>query len=254
MIDALFELLGRITNAVQPLLYGGELSVSLLAVVLVAGLVAGVTPFGLTTIVFLSGRISSAVATSAAPSASPSVPVPESAKRQAFHAAALFALGAALSLFAAGAAAAYAGKVMVDYRVAKYLPVVTLVMGLYLLGLWRWRLPARFWGSPERQRSSFLLLGLPFGIVTAPCTAPIVVTVLGVVAASGNLLFGGVVLLAFAAGRSIPLVAACTYSGTVLGHLERRRGAYRVVNKLLGAVIVAASVYFLTVGRSFLGA
>lgn len=158
MIDALFELLGRISNAVQPLLYRGELSVSLLAVVTAAGLVAGITPFGLTTIVFVGGRITSTAASSPAPRSS--------TRRAAFHASALFALGSAVSLFAAGLAAAYAGKVIIDYRVARYFPVVTVLMGLYLLRAWRWRLPARFSPSTERRRASFFLLGLPFGVVS----------------------------------------------------------------------------------------
>lgn len=248
MIEALFELLGRITNAVQPHLYGGELSVSLLAVVMAAGLVAGVTPFGLTTIVFVGGRITGAAASPA------SLSTRESAKREAFRASLLFALGAAVSLFVAGAAAAYAGKVIVDYRVAEYLPVVTLLMGVYLLGLWRWRLPGRSPASTDRRASNFFLLGLPFGIVTAPCTAPIIVTVLSLVAASGNFLFGALVLLAFAAGRSLPLVAACTSSGRAFRYLQERSGRYQLVNKLLGVVIIAGSLYFLTLGRAYLGA
>jgi cytochrome c-type biogenesis protein len=239
MIDALFQVIGEMTNAIQPLLYGQQYSLALFAIVMAAGLVAGVTPFGLTTMVVVGGRINATGATT---------------KRQAFRTATLFSLGTAASLLAVGAIAVYAGQVLIADRFARYLPIVTLLLGLHLLGLWRWRLPFATPRTPSRSASNAFVLGLPFGIVTAPCTAPIILTVLSVVAANGGLVFGLLVLLAFTVGRSIPLVAACTYSGRVRDRLQQRTGWSRQAIRMVGVVIVVGSVYFLTAGSAYLGA
>lgn len=96
-----------------------------------------------------------------------------------------FSLGAATSLFAAGLVAAAAGAVLVDYRLARYIPVITLLMGLQLLAAPGWRLLSRLGlrrpapaGVASARPTDAFLLGLPFGVITAPCTAPIIVAVL----------------------------------------------------------------------------
>jgi cytochrome c-type biogenesis protein len=251
MIDWLFEVLGRMTNVIQPLLQQGELSLPLLSTVMAAGLVAGVTPFGLSTMVFVAGRIAGEG---------------NATRTTALRQATWFSVGAAASLFVAGVAAALAGEVLVDYRLAPYLPVLTLVMGLQLLGLWKWgwlrRLPLRRFPLPSRERSreapartarNAFLLGVPFGVVTAPCTAPIIVAVLSLIAANGDMVFGVLVLLAFSVGRSAPLIAGCTYGRAAIRHLAGGRGG-AVLARGLGSVIVLGSLYFLTLGRVYLGA
>lgn len=96
-------------------------------------------------------------------------------------------------------------------------------------------------------------LGMPFGVITPPCTAPIIVTILGLVASNGNLLFGLLTLLTFAIGRSIPLIAATTYSEVVLRRLKPQGKWYGVLNKSLGGIVILGSLYFLTWGQTYFG-
>jgi cytochrome c-type biogenesis protein len=248
-MDALFELLGKITNVLQPLLQQGELSLAMLSMVLVAGVVAGVTPFGLSMAVLVAGR-----AGAAAGDYSRSVPNP--ALRQALW----FSLGSATSLFAAGVVAAAAGSVLADYRLAPYIPLLTLLMGAQLLVGWRWQRLSRLRpGRVERaarQRADngdAFLLGLPFGVITAPCTAPIIVAVLSLIAANGGIVFGVLVLLAFTIGRSAPLVLGVTYGHRALARLGGDQRSLWL-RRALGAVLVVASLYFLTDGAKYLGA
>lgn len=236
MIDYLFEALGKMNNAIQPALYQQDFSLSLFAIVMAAGLIAGLTPFGVTTAVFAAGKINGRE---------------DSARSESVRGATLFSFGATSILLLAGLAAALAGSVLVDYRIARYLPVVTLIMGLQLLGMTKWRLFPKMALPRGARLSNPFVLGMPFGVITAPCTAPIIVTMLSVVAANGGLVFGALVLLTFSAGRSVPLIAACTYGD---GLIRRLNGGWSIGSKVFGVAIIAASVYFLTLGRSYLGA
>ena len=233
-----FELIGRMATSVQSSLSGAQLSVPLLAIVMATGLIAGLTPFGVTTTVLVGRHVSRHS---------------DSSREQRLRGAALFALGGAVSLLAAGVVASFAGKIALDYRVARYLPVLTLVMGLQMAFPGKLRLGRKPRVPGERVRSNLFLLGLPFGVIAPPCTAPIIVAVLSLVAATRDLLFGLLVLVAFAVGRSIPLVAACAYGDRLLPRLRLRRFSPTAVIRPLGLVIAGVSVYFLTAGSIYFG-
>jgi cytochrome c biogenesis protein CcdA len=100
-------------------------------------------------------------------------------------------------------------------------------MSAQLLVGWRWRVPPRLRPGrverPAKQRGEngdAFLLGLPFGVITAPCTAPIIVAVLSLIAANGGVVFGVLVLLAFTIGRSAPLVLGAWVRNTRGGVLR----------------------------------
>jgi cytochrome c-type biogenesis protein len=233
-----FELIGRMATSVQSSLSGAQLSVPLLAIVMATGFIAGLTPFGVTTTVLVGRHLTQDS---------------DSGREQRLRGAALFALGGAVSLLAAGAVAGFAGKIALDYRLARYLPVMTLVMGLQMALPGKLRLGRKPRLPGKRVGSNLFLLGLPFGVIAPPCTAPIIVAVLSLVAATSDLLFGLLVLLAFAIGRSIPLVAACTYGDGLLPRLTLRRFSPGALVRPLGVVIAGLSVYFLTAGSIYFG-
>jgi cytochrome c-type biogenesis protein len=238
MIDFLFKLLGEMTNVIQPYLYGQEFSVVLFAIVMAAGLIAGLSPFGMTTVVFLVRQLPTDE---------------ESSRKNGFQISSLFSLGAILSLILVGIGAAYLGKIMVNYSLARYFPIITLLIGLQMVGIWKWRLFPKFKPSNWEGKSNVFLLGMPFGVVTPPCTAPIIVTILSLVAANGDLLFGLLTLLTFAVGRSIPLIAATTYSEVLLRYLKPQRKWFHILNTSLGMMIIIGSIYFLTWGQKYFG-
>jgi cytochrome c-type biogenesis protein len=300
-MDQLFGLLGRITNLLQPLLQQGELSFAMLSMVTVAGLVAGITPFGLGMAVLVAGRVGGAAdaAVASSPAAMsrarraadglgrsrravagragglPDVPDADGepavgrvgyvaagpdASSRAVRQALWFSLGSATSLFAAGLVAAAAGSILLDYRLARYIPLLTLFMGVQLVVGRRWQLLSRLRLRPDLPsvprtagRADAFLLGLPFGVITAPCTAPIIVAVLSLIAANGGLVFGLLVLLAFTIGRSVPLVLVSRYGHRAVARLAGRKSSV-ALRRALGSVLVLASAYFLSVGGRYLGA
>ena len=83
--------------------------------------------------------------------------------------------------------------------------------------------------KPGRNGSviSAFLLGFPFGLAASPCTTPVTVTVLAFAAAKGSAPAGFLMLFLFAMGRSLPLLAAGTFTGPVsYTHLDvyKRQG------------------------------
>lgn len=126
MIDFLFEVLGKMTNVIMPFLYAQQFSPVLFAIVMAAGLIAGMSPFGMTTIVFLVDQIQK--------QGEPAT------RKKGLLVSGLFSLGAMASLILIGIGAAFLGKVMVNYSIARYFPIVTLLIGLQMIGIFKWRL------------------------------------------------------------------------------------------------------------------
>lgn len=238
MIDFLFKVLGEMTNVIQPFLYDQAFSPVLFAIVMAAGLIAGLSPFGMTTVVFLVDQLQKGG---------------EPTRKKGFLTSGVFSLGAMFSLILIGLGAAFMGKVMVNYSVARYFPLVTLLIGIQMIGVFKWNLLPKIKLTDREGTSNAFLLGMPFGVITPPCTAPIIVTILGLVASNGNLLFGLLTLLTFAIGRSIPLIAATTYSEVLLRYLKPKHKWYGVINKTFGGIIILGSIYFLTWGQTYFG-
>ena len=93
-----------------------------------------------------------------------------------------------------------------------------------------------------------LLLGLLFGVVSTPCATPILAIVLTYVASSGSsLLYGGALLLVYALGHSVLILAAGTSVGFAKGFLESK-GLTRVTSGLrkgAGGLIILVGIYLL---------
>ena len=87
-------------------------------------------------------------------------------------------------------------------------------------------------------------LGAPFSVAICPFCTPALVVLLGVAASVGSVLFGALLLLAFAVGRAIP-IALGAWS---VGWIQNLRGlaAYgRAFEILGGALLVASGLYML---------
>lgn len=88
------------------------------------------------------------------------------------------------------------------------------------------------------------IAGCASGLVAAPCTAPVLATLLAYVATTGDVVFGGLLLFAFAYGLGTLLILAGTFSG-FLSSLPKS-GNWMIWTKgLLALVMFAAGEYFL---------
>lgn len=96
---------------------------------------------------------------------------------------------------------------------------------------------------PTSAAGAFLL-AVPFSIAVCPVCTPALLVLLGVAATSSSPLFGALLLMAFAIGRSIPIGVG---AGAV-GWLETMRGLTRfrrVFDVTGGIILIASGLYML---------
>ena len=122
---------------------------------------------------------------------------------------------------------------------------ILIVMGLIWSGLLTVNLP--WFGVKVGKASGLLgafLLGIPFSVAVCPFCTPALMVVLTSSAAIGSVSFAFFLLLAFALGRSIPIMLGAWSMGWLesLSVLSRYQG---VLEKIAGLVLVVAGLYLL---------
>ena len=173
---------------------------------------------------------------------------------KAFVFSVLFVVGLVTTFTALGMIAALAGTMYGDVSgVWNWIvAVVCLVMGLHLMGVLKFTIPTPIKVQPKvRGPVGALLLGLLFGIVSAPCAAPILVVLLTYLAGSGaSIPYGGLLLLVYALGHSVLILIAGTSMGLAQKILESKRTtrATDLMRRVAGVVIILVGAFFVYEG------
>lgn len=124
---------------------------------------------------------------------------------------------------------------------------VCLLMGLHLVGLLRFHIPAPAGMQPKQKGFiGALLLGLLFGLVSLPCAGPVLLALLSIMPLKGAA-FGAILLIAYSLGHcGLVLVG-----GTSIGMVQRladsggwTRSA-SVLRWVAGVLILLVGVYLL---------
>ncbi len=169
---------------------------------------------------------------------------------RAFIYSVLFVTGLAITFTALGMIAALAGTLYGDVSgIWNWIvAAVCLVMGLHLMGVLKFTIPMPVKVQPKvRGPVGALLLGLLFGVVSAPCAAPILVVLLTYLAGSGaSIPYGGLLLLVYALGHSVLILVAGTSMGLAQKILESKRmtRATDILRRAAGIVIILVGVFF----------
>jgi cytochrome c-type biogenesis protein len=173
-----------------------------------------------------------------------------SSPRRAFTFSLLFVIGLTLTFTLLAFVAAMMGRLVGDVGgVWPYLVAgVCLVMGLHLLGVWSFDLPL-----PQSLKSrrvgpwGAFLLGLLFGVVSAPCATPILAVLLVYIASQGNPAYGGLLLFLYALGHSALILIAGTSMGLAKRLLESKgfNTGLAYLRKGSGALIILIGFYFI---------
>ena len=163
----------------------------------------------------------------------------------------VFVLGLAIAFTALGMFAALAGHIYGEVLgVWSWIVAgVCLVMGLHLLGALTVPIPALGGRLQPRTRGfvGAFLLGLLFGVVSAPCAGPILVVLLTYLAGTNaSAAWGGTLLLVYALGHSVLILVAGTSMGAAKRLIESRRAnrALDVLRRGAGVVIILVGAYF----------
>jgi cytochrome c-type biogenesis protein len=205
------------------------------AVIFAAGLLTSLTPCMLSMLPITIGYIGGYEAKS---------------RWQAAQQSTFFCLGIATTLAGLGIFAAVVGQVY--GKIGLGLPIIvsilSILMGLNLLEALPFRLPdlgGTEWISkdlPHGIRS--YLLGVTFGLVASPCSTPVLISLLGWVANTGNLFLGTVLLLFYTAGYVCPLIIAGTFTASIKQLLEIRKWS-GWITPVSGVLLVGFGVFTL---------
>jgi cytochrome c-type biogenesis protein len=170
---------------------------------------------------------------------------------RAFVYSLVFVFGLAITFTALGMIAALAGKMYGDVSSvwSWIVAAVCAVMGLHLMGVLTIPIPSLGGRLQPKTRGLLgaLVLGLLFGVVSAPCAAPILVVLLTYLAGSGSsVTWGGVLLLVYALGHSALILIAGTSMGAARKLIENKKAnrVLEITRRSAGAMIVLIGVYF----------
>lgn len=159
-------------------------------------------------------------------------------------------LGLAVTFMILGMIAGLAGTMF--GTTSKFFPwlivVVCFLMGVQILFFPNLELPMPHRLTP--RTGGFVgafLLGLLTGVIASPCAMPILIVLLSYVAAKGNVLYGGVLLLAYALGHSVLVLVAGTSMGLAEAMVSSKglKKAATVMKKVSGVLVLLVGVYFL---------
>ena len=138
----------------------------------------------------------------------------------------VFALGTAVAFCALGIVATAAGSLLGSGGGWLYiiLGVLMLAMALQVCGVVE-IIPSTYLTSKNTKRgyAGALVTGVLAGIFASPCSTPVLIALLAVVASSGSIAWSAVMLVAYSVGHSILAVIAGTSTGFVKSLSESKR-------------------------------
>jgi cytochrome c biogenesis protein CcdA len=124
---------------------------------------------------------------------------------------------------------------------------VCLLMGLHLLGVLRFSIPAP--ASVPQKKKGFIgafLLGMLFGLVSMPCAGPVLVALLAVVPLKG-LALGALLLIAYSIGHCGLILVGGTSMGLVQRMADSKgwNRATDVLRRVAGLLIIGVALWVL---------
>ena len=173
------------------------------------------------------------------------------ARRDVFLAACLFVLGFSTVFVALGATASFFGQILREHIATLSLlaGVAIIAMGLHFLGLFRlaWlyrekrvhvERPLGIWGA--------YVMGLAFAFGWTPCIGPILAAILAIAASENTAGRGAGLLAIYSLGLGVPFLIAAVALEPFIGFLKRFRRHFGMVEKIVGVLLVATGIGFLT--------
>lgn len=200
---------------------------------LLAGVLTSVTPCALSSIPLVIGYVGG---------------VGEKNTKKAFAYSAVFSIGTAVTFVALGIIATSAGKLMGTSS-----PIWYTVLGvlMVLMALQTWEIfnfiPSANLISKSRKKgfAGAFLAGILGGIFSSPCSTPVLIALLAIVAGEGNLLWGCLLMLLYSVGHSALVLVAGTSVGFVqkVGSSEKYKTVATVLKTVMGAAILLIGLY-----------
>jgi cytochrome c biogenesis protein CcdA len=137
---------------------------------------------------------------------------------RAFRLSLTFALGSAVTFTALGVIASLAGRLIGTSASWWYIALGVLMV---LMALQTWEvfeiIPSSYLLSKNKKRgyAGALVAGILGGVFSSPCSTPVLIALLAIVAGKGSILWGILLLLLYSVGHGILAVVAGTSVGFV---------------------------------------
>lgn len=173
--------------------------------------------------------------------------------KKAFRLSLTFALGMAVTFTALGTAASLLGKLIGTSSKWWYLVLGVLMI---LMALQTWEvydfIPSTYLTSKTTKKGYIgaFIAGILGGVFSSPCATPVLIVLLGIVARSGNVLWGVLLLLLYSIGHSVLVLVAGTSIGFVKKFTSDEK--YGIMSKILkiimGIVILLIAFYMFYLG------
>ena len=170
--------------------------------------------------------------------------------KKAFRLSLIFALGMAVTFTALGTVASLLGNLIGTTSKWWYLVLGVLML---MMALQTWEIfnfiPSTYLTSKTTRKGYIgaFIAGILGGIFSSPCATPVLVVLLGIVARSGNVAWGVLLLLLYSLGHSFLVLVA----GTSIGFVKKvtSSGKYGAFSKVLkyamgGAILLIAFYMF----------
>ena len=173
--------------------------------------------------------------------------------KKAFRLSLTFVAGTAVTFTALGVFASLAGK-LIGTGASWWYIVLGVLMVLMALQTWEIfeLVPSSYLVSKNKRRGyvGALFAGVLGGIFSSPCSTPVLITLLAIVAGKGNIFWGILLLLIYSLGHGILAVVAGTSVGFVrkLSKSEKYGRLSTVLKILMGAAILAIGLYMFYLG------
>ena len=173
--------------------------------------------------------------------------------KKAFRLSLVFALGAAITFTVLGVVAASVGQLLGTG--AKWWYIVLGVL-MVLMALQTWEvvniIPSTYLTGKSKLRgyAGALITGMLGGLFSSPCATPVLVALLAIVAGSGSLLWGALLMLVYGVGHGALAVLAGSSIGAVnkLMQSERYGALSRVLKIGMGVLILLIGLYLFYLG------
>lgn len=165
----------------------------------------------------------------------------------------IFAGGAAVTFTTLGVAASLAGRLMSASASWWYiiLGVLMILMALQTWGIFE-IIPSSYLVSKNTKKgfTGAFIAGILGGIFSSPCSTPVLIALLAIVAGKGSILWGILLLLLYSIGHGILAIVAGTSIGLVqkLSSSKKYGRASTVLKVVMGSLILIIGFYMFYLG------
>ncbi len=173
--------------------------------------------------------------------------------KKAFKLSVVFAIGMTITFTVLGAIASILGKFM-QYGGSWWYIILGIIMVLMALQTFEIITIVKSTNLQTKNTKKgylgALIAGILGGIFSSPCSTPVLIALLAVIAKSGNIAWGVTLLLLYSIGNSILSIIAGTSMGTVQKMMqnEKYNKISNVLKYIMGTIILLIGFYMFYLG------